>query len=325
MGMSTLLRSPRSTVLLAFLAVSPGVLAQTAPPISTNATCLSTDAGFYNSKGQSPCLVAAYLGASCNGGEYTVPALQPGEHYVGIEPGKTDPCLCSTVMYSTMAACSVCQNMTFIAWSGWSQSCTAVYISSFPGTINSNTSIPGWAYENVTATDDFNPAEALADHSPESTAAPQQQITLTSGITSPTIISSPAASHHSNTGAIAGGVVGGVVALALIGLALFFFLRRRASRVPSVVGSDNNTYTDKQESLLAISPYSPVPYMSSPGSHDQPKLYNPDDPSTYPLAQPAPGSPPPFANHSSAGSIPYTPPINNVGVSSGMYRGMPEV
>ncbi|KAF7338140.1 hypothetical protein MVEN_02038800 [Mycena venus] len=57
-----------STLVLAGVAVG-----QSQP--STNATCSPAFAWASNSLGQSPCLVAAYLGSVCDNGLFMVPAL----------------------------------------------------------------------------------------------------------------------------------------------------------------------------------------------------------------------------------------------------------
>ncbi|KAI0249314.1 hypothetical protein BJV78DRAFT_1228690 [Lactifluus subvellereus] len=51
-----------------------------------------------NSFGQNPCIVAAYLMATCNGG------------YDG------DLCKCNTVVYSLLSACDACQQKPWIMY-----------------------------------------------------------------------------------------------------------------------------------------------------------------------------------------------------------------
>ena len=48
--------------------------------------------------------------------EYDVGSLLEGEHYIGPTPLNENPCLCSTVMYNVMGACSTCQNATIITY-----------------------------------------------------------------------------------------------------------------------------------------------------------------------------------------------------------------
>jgi hypothetical protein len=82
----------------------------------------------YNSLGQDPCIVTAYMMATCDGGrkffncfhiraswsylfaEYNLSALLPGLIYRGAnEILAADLCLCSTVGYSLFSACGACQ------------------------------------------------------------------------------------------------------------------------------------------------------------------------------------------------------------------------
>jgi hypothetical protein len=92
----------------------------------------------YNSLGQNPCTVAAYLMSTCNGGcelssslpcpcifepcrlisfsAFAIKTLAPGYHYTG--PGgydDTDLCKCNTVTYSLLSACVACQGEEWIS------------------------------------------------------------------------------------------------------------------------------------------------------------------------------------------------------------------
>ncbi|KAH8116796.1 hypothetical protein DFH11DRAFT_1132575 [Phellopilus nigrolimitatus] len=320
--------------------------------ISSNATCLPSWADLYNSKGQSPCLVAAYLAAACNGGQYSVSAIEKGQHYIGPTADLVTPCLCSSVTYMMMGACSTCQNTTVITWEDWSSACSDVYFDTYPEDINQDTAVPGWAFENVTASNDiFNPSNALSDNAPESTATRSQTTqtgTGTNAFNSATATSPVGGSNGSsgssgtNAGAIAGGVVGGVVGAALIALGVFFLLRHQRNQHTRVIGGGAGTD-------LASSPYDgpspggqhsplmgqkeeytmPVPYTPHAVGYDQtspmpqPKLYDPNDPSTFPTS-PAPA----LINNQMTGQTytsNYPPPGIAPGNASGMYRGVAEV
>jgi hypothetical protein len=85
---------------------------------------------------------------------------------------------------------------------------------------------------------------------PESTAPPRASQTRTRGTSSSATATgdpsnTPSEGGKTNVGAIAGGVVGGVVGLALIGLLVFFLLRRknRQKRAPSEIYSQNTGVT----------------------------------------------------------------------------------
>ncbi|TDL21355.1 hypothetical protein BD410DRAFT_301641 [Rickenella mellea] len=115
---------------------------------TTNATCLSNYSFLYNSKGQSPCLVAAYVAGVCNGGQFNVPALIDGAHYTGPLTSDANNCLCSSIFYCLMSACGLCQNGPVITWTDWTKNCSTVYLTVYPENIPSVTAIPAWAYVN---------------------------------------------------------------------------------------------------------------------------------------------------------------------------------
>ena len=112
--------------------------------------------------------------------------------------------------------------------------CTsAIYVSKYPEPIPSGTSVPAWAYLDVSAADNFNATAAQIDESqghPESTAG-----------NNPTSVGGPtptetagASSSHSNTGAIVGGVVGGVGGAAILAAVAFFLWRKYRGSKASV-------------------------------------------------------------------------------------------
>ncbi|KDQ60966.1 hypothetical protein JAAARDRAFT_31964 [Jaapia argillacea MUCL 33604] len=291
-----------------------GVGAQT-----TNAVCMSTYAWSDNSRGQSPCLVAAYLQGACNGGQYTVDALPANTHYIGPTLALTNQCQCSTVTYSLMSACGSCQNRTIETWSTWSFNCSSVYVGVYPQNIPLGTAVPAWAYLDVTKADIFDPAAAEALNAPESTATSSKPTgsltssgpssgTASSTTTGPPSSTSTAAGKKSNTGAIAGGVVAGVVVLALIvaGVAFYLMRKRRADRnAPSAMYGVQPPMSDAG--------YSNPPYIQQPAPMTPSKYYDPSDPSTFP---PSPvGSP--TIHTTSSGYAGYPRP--------GQYTGVPEL
>ncbi|KLO10743.1 hypothetical protein SCHPADRAFT_906630 [Schizopora paradoxa] len=334
---------PRSKqTLLASLSML-GLIGLSRAQITSNATCLSSFSYLFNAEGQSPCLVAAYLGGACNGGQYDVSALNPGEHYIGPAGVFLDPCQCSTVMYSMMGACSACQNATIITWTAWDAACSNVYVGVFPQDIPAGTGVPAWAYSNVTSSNIFTPQIAVGNTASESTATNQQTTQTAAGGASPTGGSSSSSSSSgkkssSNTGAIAGGVVGGVVFLALVGLLAFFLIRRNKKNSSGVRVSDTNSsplmmdqkgdpYHNGGLATPLSAPYG-TPYSPPPGISPYPqesfaqKPYNPDDPSTFPTspAPPTMNSQYTGGNVSYSGSMPMPqhPP-------QGAYSGAPEI
>ncbi|CAK5269648.1 unnamed protein product [Mycena citricolor] len=279
--------------------------------VATNATCSAASLQWaFNSRLQSPCVVAAYLGGVCDNGLFTVPALGPSQEYLGPTVAQANQCICSSVMYSVLSACAGCQGRNVLTWSIFSQNCTTTYISRFPEAIPSNTAVPHWAYQNVTIFDGFNATAAQTQlNAPESTAGGQATSTsIPSGLPSSHPIEPVSGGKKANAGAIAGGVVGGVVGAALIFVVAFLLIRRRK-------------HSDPPSRLVTSAPVS----MSDAGDHITPftgglpaaKLYNPDDPSTFP---------------SSIGSTTYhqgrvrSPALSGHTVTgSAQYSGAPEV
>ncbi|KAJ7063486.1 hypothetical protein C8F01DRAFT_79222 [Mycena amicta] len=234
---------------------------------STNATCKASFEWSYNSLGQTPCQVAAFLGAPCNDGIFFVPALVNATGFYTGPPGDS-PCGCSTVFYSVLSACAECQSGQVLLWENFSKDCTRVYASVYPGDIPDGTRVPHWAYQIIPPGGGFNATLAqLQLNALESTASPEPSSTSTP----PSNPSRTASSKKSDAGPIAGGVVGGIVVLLLICIAVFWFLRRRrrgdapSNAVPLPMGYHNTG---------DITPFtSAIP---------TPKLYDPADPSTFP-------------------------------------------
>lgn len=269
----------------------------------TNVVCQAQFDWMDNSRHQNPCLVAAYVQSVCSNGQWTVLSLSPGTHYAGPYADQANACECNSVTYNLVAACSICQNATWISWSSWTFNCSAIAFG-YPEDIPSGTAIPNWAYQDVTTTDNFNVtlAQSVGD-APESTATKAQ--TTANGVSAgavsasltalPTVTPSPFSSKPSDVGAIAGGVVGGIVGLAaLAALGIWFFKRgRRTISSPSPLMSQHDLSDGIDSAAL--------------------KLYDPSDPSTFP-----PSSSP----HSSV-SFPVImfPPDD----SRGEYTGLPEL
>lgn len=136
--------------------------------------------------------------------------------------GATTTCQCSTVYYSLISACAICQGHALHYWSGHTKNCSTVTVN-LPGSLSTvSTDIPSWAFLNVTAADTFN--ETLAREEAAKTRTPSD----TDGQTTvpPSSTAAPASTSTDNKGAIIGGVVGGVLFLALAALGICFLLRR---------------------------------------------------------------------------------------------------
>jgi len=266
---------------LSLLAIAAKLFVGVSAQATTNATCLPLYSWMSNSKGQSPCLVASYLQSACNNGDWTVTDLPPGSHYTGPDTAENSVCQCSTVTYSTISACGICQNRTAEGWTSWSYNCTSVFPEEFTKNIPPGTAVPAWAYLDVTTEDEINLSDMQADmNAPESTgtSAPTASASsIPSGAPAPT----SGSNKSSNAGVIAGGVVGGLGLF--VGAVVIFFVRRgRIRRAPS---ASFGTYgANPLHSPSPMSQYGHgVAMQTTP-----PRLYNPSDPSTFPSSPHAP-------------------------------------
>ncbi|TFK42437.1 hypothetical protein BDQ12DRAFT_274686 [Crucibulum laeve] len=220
-----------------FLGLAIQVLAQ-----STEVTqCISEYQWSINSLNQNPCMVAAYLETQCTPQQpYDVPILPAGNHYTAPNFTAATPCLCSSVTYQLISACAGCQGRNFLNWTSWSINCPVVKFLTYPMAIPPATEVATWAYLNVTQTNDtFDPTVARNNVGKPSTIPSNAPTTSSSNslvASNPTASiasdgTDSTASKHSNAGAIAGGVVGGLAFLAIVGLLAFWLiLRKRNSR-----------------------------------------------------------------------------------------------
>lgn len=95
----------------------------------------------------SPINAFRYLGATCNDGFFDVVALTGGgATYRAPSSISANPCLCNTVYYSVIMACSWCQYSDIVSWSNWIINCPASYSTkSFPYAVPLGTVVPPWA------------------------------------------------------------------------------------------------------------------------------------------------------------------------------------
>ncbi|KAH9014362.1 hypothetical protein EDB83DRAFT_2321509 [Lactarius deliciosus] len=263
---------------LILLAASDLVVAQISAPnctLSFASVCgfydgLTADTQSFNTLGQNMCTIAAYLMSTCNGGVFTIDALQPGSSYTGPSNDTDDvnPCKCNTVTYNLISACDACQGSTWKTWSEYSFNCTSTLPpSTFPNAVPQGTRVPQWALVDNTLsplfcssrTSGMPPRPTQPGVTPE--LAPGSLISAsTSGSVSPTsstsssagASSSPSSSGSgSNTAVIAGSVAGGVVALAAIGALLFYFMRKRQAQAPSAAVDGATPPMSKEDQLLS--------------------------------------------------------------------------
>ncbi|KAI0694605.1 hypothetical protein BC835DRAFT_1415223 [Cytidiella melzeri] len=340
MMQTTALLLTAAAVVVPFLAFAP----QHASAQSSAVTCKSGYSWMSNDEGQSPCLVAAYLIGQC----LTVPTTSivlPLEDNPGFVDYYAPPsalhlaptnCTCSTVVYSLLAGCGLCQGQGYTSWTLWKENCLVVEVAQFPESIPSVVTVPQWAYIDVTNfANNFSvsAAQQLAEEN-----KPDVGVTSTSTPSGTSPVSAPASSETSispvsdkkktsNTGAIVGGVVGGVGGLALILIGVWLWMRHRKNRAantpvsatttpfanvdpgstdtpdgekpafnlntPSPLSSGGQYYQQQQQQQLAQMPALHANRISM-------RPYNPDDPSTFPDAMMmgyASPSPPPPQGH----------------------------
>ncbi|KAM5532628.1 hypothetical protein V8D89_013672 [Ganoderma adspersum] len=285
----------------------------------SNITCTSQHAWMSNSRGQNPCLVAAYLSVPCAGETAAVdePLDDSGEYYDGPLFGP-DNCSCNTVMYSVVEACQLCQFDVGggpQAWSAWSRNCTTTTVGSYPMGIQPGTAVPAWAYLDVVKADRFNETAArlvAAANAPESTAVSSSSsasTTITATFSTDSATSQSAvtnttssqltatgvgaavgsnSNHSDSKGPLVGGVVGGVLGLLLIA-ALVFYILLRHRRLTGAA----HTQPDSGNSALSIE--GTISRSGTPGPYGHPValkermmsptdsvVYDPDDPRTFP-------------------------------------------
>ncbi|KAK0503356.1 hypothetical protein EDD18DRAFT_629736 [Armillaria luteobubalina] len=261
-------------ILFPLVQLVPLAVSQASPVVCN--TSIDSEWSF-NSLNQSPCTVAAYLGGVCNSGNFTITPLSEGRLYSGPTLEQANACRCSSVFYSLVSACALCQGNSYERWSLFNLNCTDglnVPVGQFNKDIPEQTAVPHWAYQNVSVTDIFNEQQAKSDSdAPESTAQPP---TPTPTSTVPSTSSSVVSQKHTNVGAIVGGVIGGVVLVVLLGLTACFVRRRFRS-------------SQESEPILAADMEArPRNFTTLLEGQAAPKLYDPSDPSTYPTSSPSP-------------------------------------
>ncbi|KIP11633.1 hypothetical protein PHLGIDRAFT_33323 [Phlebiopsis gigantea 11061_1 CR5-6] len=283
------------------LALARGVASQI-----TSANCLAGFDWTFNGRSQSPCLLAAYLDGAClsDPSQAFVDALAPDHHYT-LPTSAADDCYCNTVFYSVMAACSACQDDEFLPYTTWTTNCTNTFLQTFPESVPVGTAIPAWAFLPIEPTDNLwnltvakayaaeNTTEITAPSASASGSSPSASSPATSASVGSSASGTPtavaaASSKKSNTGAIVGGVVGGVGGALLLAAALLLWFRhRRAQRRPP-----SAQFRQPSPPPLVATPYSPEsekplfsPVSAAFSAGAPAKLYNPDDPSTFPDAQ----------------------------------------
>ncbi|TFK30082.1 hypothetical protein FA15DRAFT_699637 [Coprinopsis marcescibilis] len=253
-------------------------------------TCTAQDTidWSFNSLGQSPCEVASILAGVCvsEGFRFRLPPLtNPRQFYTGPKVDEQNSCRCSSVVYSLMSACSRCQGGSILQWLPYSANCSTKFHGSYPMPIPEGVAVPRWAYMDVEVERNIFQSSAAVAIAGEVTSADNAPPT----IPIPEAPSAQEPQKTSNVGAITGGVVGGVVFLALIGILAGFFLRRRKQTVEAEKPPDLDKADSYGVDALALGDESFNTHQFTGTTLSAPapplKLYDPDDPSTFPSAK----------------------------------------
>ncbi|KAI0280143.1 hypothetical protein BGY98DRAFT_372834 [Russula aff. rugulosa BPL654] len=261
--------------------------------VNVTANCTSSSFSWtFNSLGQSPCTVAAYMFATCNEGSYTILSLPSGYHYVGPTPESSNRCLCSTVGYSLLSACVACQEEKPISWFDFVANCTSTLPpSQFPNPVPAGVYVPHWAILDVTNENNWNanesyaagdgpeygPGAILGSSASTSSTSTYSASAYSAGGYSVSVSSSsassttpPTPSHSGSHAGTIGGVLGstGIISIAV---AAILYLRRKRSQA----GSPDVDASQPMLNNGTVAQPSPRPPLTM-------KLYNPNDPTTFP-------------------------------------------
>jgi len=130
----------------------------------TNATCSKSTEWTFNDLGQSPCLVAAFVGGVCFDGDFSVFALKgPTDKYAILTGNGINTCECNAVFYNLIQACAFCQGSEILSWSNFTVSCPAILTDpTGVETIPSDTSVPTWAFIDPRPLGSWNATQAKA-------------------------------------------------------------------------------------------------------------------------------------------------------------------
>ncbi|KAF9075112.1 hypothetical protein BDP27DRAFT_1415490 [Rhodocollybia butyracea] len=195
---------------------------------STGITCVKFQWSS-NSLGQNPCEIAERLNSACttSNGSY-FPELDAQVPFT-LSSEDQNPCVCTSVVYNLVSLCRLCQTvdgLTYATWTQWTTNCSTLQ-TGFPMGIPSGTAVPAWAYQNVTQTNAFNEtlaAEVATNNHTESSSAP-----VPSSTNAP-LPASDLSKPKNKTAAIVGGVIAGLIGVALLALIVFWLQRRKRAR-----------------------------------------------------------------------------------------------
>lgn len=266
------LPSPLSHLMWGALTLST-LLLVLVPSLAGAATCATGFNWTYNSQGQSPCDVAASLLGVCVPAGDPLPQLPPGYYYIGPTLQSRNECTCSSVYFSMLSACAVCQTRETLRWSTYATNCSTVYVQTFPDPLPTGVRVPHYAYLDVTNVNGFDASVAQAAGGTESVSVPSAT-TVAPGSSS---TGNQNSGKKTNAGAIAGGVVGGVAVLGIIVCVVVWFLLRQRDNPSAVLSQDMTLVSYASSIKTQQQPYNPYPNTAleshSPLEHQPFNLY----------------------------------------------------
>ncbi|THU81600.1 hypothetical protein K435DRAFT_873160 [Dendrothele bispora CBS 962.96] len=193
-----------------------------------------------------PCALAKVVGMACDTG-FLIPTAGRNQTYSGVRADAQTPCICSTVYYTLLVVCAMCEDAGTLSWEVYSSNCTDTYtgwnnfsslgIDSTTGSLSSYW-INGMEV-NVLQNNGFVDLQAIkTDSLPDVMLGNQTSISGTGTVSeSPPQTSSETPSlntskHGPSPAIIAGGVAEGAVFVLLV-ISFVLWRRRRKSRSQS--------------------------------------------------------------------------------------------
>lgn len=230
-----------------------------------------------------PChLASQYLHTpGCANTDHPFPPPSPVDvtfpAYLGPDTTQVNNCTCYYTLYNLFSACAACQQSRDDVQDDWqSLADWLTNCSSFPDTGNltfTSVTLPVWAMQYTDVFDINAAIQDAEENGPTiTTDAASSTVLATLSISDGTISASvngnqgtqspvsAISKKSSSVGAIAGGVVGGVVALAVIGLALAYLLihRKRKQTAPSAAFANDDAPPPFTAGSFSQTPYEKV-------------------------------------------------------------------
>ncbi|KAK1224955.1 hypothetical protein PQX77_012104 [Marasmius sp. AFHP31] len=260
---------PYSTVIAAgFFAIGYSATAWAAvqPRAGIQGTqCQSQYEWLNNEQDITPCVLYSAVEAPCAQGSYNVGPLVKGKHYDPPDGATVSECACSWAAYNLQSACALCQDLprSLNTWNFYNAACGSLLANDtyWPSDINitGNHKIPAYAGNNPASWTDqtFNSGQAQQIAQQNHPDLDGQPIPVDKKDKKP-------------IGAIVGGVVGGVVLLAGLGILLWIYIRRRKRALSGVQELPSPQDARTHSHILPGTSKNPLDSFTSYSSHFHP-------------------------------------------------------